>query len=75
MKSFINPVNGSTAMFHPKKGKLPRGYTAGPLLDSYFDYDSKLYAFGEDYQPHCIGEVIGNIYENGNLLEDGASNG
>lgn len=52
-----------------EKGKLPRGYTAGPLLDSYFDYDGKLYAFGKDYEPACTGEVIGNIYENPELLE------
>lgn len=51
------------------KGKLPRGYTAGELLSSYFDYDGKLFAFGSDYEPSCFGEVIGNIYENHELLE------
>lgn len=52
-----------------EKGALPRGYTAGPLIDSYFDYDGKLYAFSDDYEPTCIGEVIGNIYENPELLQ------
>lgn len=51
------------------KGKLPRGYTAGELLSSYFDYDGKLFAFSSDYEPSCFGEVIGNIYENPELLE------
>lgn len=51
------------------KGRLPRGYTAGGLLSSYFDYDGKLFAFSSDYEPSCFGEVIGNIYENPELLE------
>lgn len=52
-----------------EKGRLPRGYTAGELLNSYFDYDGKLFAFATDYMPECEGEVIGNIYENPELLE------
>lgn len=51
------------------KGKLPRGYTAGELLSSYFDYDGKLFAFGINYEPSCLGEVIGNIYEHSELLK------
>lgn len=51
-----------------EKGNLPRGYTAGELLDSYFEYDGKLFAFADDYEPRCIGEVVGNIYENKELL-------
>ena len=52
-----------------EKGRLPRGYTAGELLNNYFDYDGKLFAFATDYMPECEGEVIGNIYENPELLE------
>lgn len=52
-----------------EKGKLPRGYTAGPLLDSYFDYDGKLFAFSEDYKPRCTGEIVGNRFEHPHLLE------
>ena len=53
-----------------EKGKLPRGYTRGFLLDSWFDFDSKLFLWGEDYVPRSDIEVIGNIYENPELLED-----
>ncbi len=52
-----------------ERGNLPRGYTAGSFLDSYFDYDGELFAFSEDYRPECEGEVIGNIYDNPELLE------
>lgn len=56
-----------------EKGKLPRGYTAGELLGSYFEeLDRKLFAFSNDYQPECDGEVIGNIYENPDLLDSKA---
>lgn len=48
--------------------KLPRGYTRGLLLDC-FEFDMKLFLWAEDYQPATETEVIGNIYDNPELLE------
>ncbi len=56
-----------TSHIASEKGKLPRGYLRGFLLDS-FDYDGKLFMWGEDYSPETEIEVIGNIYENKELL-------
>lgn len=52
-----------------EKGKLPRGYTRGQLLESWFSYDHKLLFWGEDYEPQTGCEVIGNIHQNKELLE------
>jgi uncharacterized phage protein (TIGR01671 family) len=49
--------------------KLPRGYTAGLLIDSY-DHDTKSLVFydGRLGSDNSMIEVIGNIYENPELL-------
>jgi uncharacterized phage protein (TIGR01671 family) len=53
-----------------EKGKiLPRGYTAGELIDCY-EYDQENLVFYEGNVKYTEIEVIGNIYENPNLLEE-----
>lgn len=47
--------------------KLPRGYTAGVLIDNY-DHDMKMLVFNDDRLEHTEIEVVGNIYENEELL-------
>lgn len=47
---------------------LPRGYTAGFLLD-HFDYDNKSFLFNENPSMDTRIEVIGNIYEHSHLFE------
>jgi hypothetical protein len=63
-------VHGQFIASHLKseKGKLPRGYTRGFLLEFGFEYTPKLFMWNEDYQPHAEIEIIGNIYENPELL-------
>lgn len=48
--------------------KLPRGYLRASLLNQY-EYSAKLLYWSEDYMPHTKIEVIGNIYENPELIE------
>lgn len=53
-----------------EKGKvLPKGYTAGHLIDCY-DYDYKALVFDDDRLTHENSEVevVGNIYENPELI-------
>ncbi|MFS0864112.1 YopX family protein [Fredinandcohnia sp. 179-A 10B2 NHS] len=52
------------------KGKvLPRGYTAGFLLDS-FDFDNKTFLFSDNPTMETRVEVIGNVYENPDLFKE-----
>ena len=64
-KNEVIKMQGQWLMSHisSEKGKLPRGYTRGFLLDHY-EYDMKLFLWADDYSPHTKVEVIGNIYEN-----------
>lgn len=48
--------------------KLPRGYTAGLLIDAY-DHDMESLVFYDNSLESTEIEVIGNIYENPELLE------
>ena len=50
-----------------EKGSIPRGYLVGFLLDA-FEYDRKLFMFSDDYRPSTEIEVIGNVYENKDLM-------
>lgn len=62
-----------TSYLKSEKGQiLPKGYTAGFLLDSY-DFDNKTFLFNDNPSMDTNVEVIGNIYENSELLE-GATN-
>ncbi|MFE8697957.1 YopX family protein [Cytobacillus sp. FJAT-53684] len=47
--------------------KLPKGYTGGLLIDLY-DHDLKSLIFNDDRLEYTNIEVIGNIYENQELL-------
>jgi uncharacterized phage protein (TIGR01671 family) len=51
-----------------EKGKLPRGYMAGFLIDS-FEYDAKLFFFSKDYVLRTDIEKIGNLHDNKDLLK------
>jgi uncharacterized phage protein (TIGR01671 family) len=48
--------------------RLPRGYTAGLLID-HFEYDMKSLVFYDDRLNDTRIEVIGNVFENPELLE------
>jgi uncharacterized phage protein (TIGR01671 family) len=64
-------VNGQwiTSYIRSETGfKLPRGYTRGFLLDHY-EYSAKLFLWSDDYKPYTDIEVIGNIYENQDLIK------
>lgn len=58
-----------TSHVSSEKGKLPRGYTAGELLERY-EYDHKLFALYGEYDMSTEAEIIGNIYENPELLKE-----
>lgn len=47
--------------------KLPRGYTAGVLIDNY-EHQMKNLVFNDGYLTDTEIEVIGNIFENKDLL-------
>jgi uncharacterized phage protein (TIGR01671 family) len=59
-----------TSYLKSEKGQiLPKGYTAGFLLDSY-NFDNKTFLFNDNPSMDTNVEIIGNIYENPELLED-----
>jgi uncharacterized phage protein (TIGR01671 family) len=52
-----------------EKGQVvPRGYMAGHLIDCY-DHDYKALVFYDDRLEHTDIEIVGNIYENQELLK------
>jgi uncharacterized phage protein (TIGR01671 family) len=58
-----------TSYLKSEKGQiLPKGYTAGFLLDSY-DFDNKTFLFSDNPTMDTKVELLGNIYENPELLE------
>lgn len=65
----VKNIKGQWVVSHlwSDKGKLPRGYSAGFLLESYFEYDSKLFFFNEN-DPETECEIVGNIFSNPELL-------
>jgi uncharacterized phage protein (TIGR01671 family) len=56
-----------TSHISSEKGRLPRGYLRGFLLDC-FDYSMKLFLWDDKYKPSTEIEIIGNIHENPELL-------